>query len=219
MLTEVLNSFRKTDSLCTEEINRETLVNLINDIWAELEKEGVWLYYPTYADVKMYNELLDYMPTYDTCFVQDKFIPFLREHMPVTLTFLDLTVAFYALVVYDLSRDGVLSVSDKLKSHLEELGSNVFEYGLCFLTDMGKLGRGERTMYPCGFEVYLSDEMYLLIEKKIMENFNGSPFEKALEKILGQYNIRFSFVKYITEYQTLFARVANHYQSIYLICK
>jgi len=202
-----------THNSCETRVMIKTQLDKLGE---QLEREGGRLYIQTYYDLKMYDTLLKYMPAYDIIFMQNKGIPFLKEHNPITLLFLDLVILFYSLVIYDLLENKVIVVDANLIDHLNSTDVepiNIFDYCWSWLDGVTNLGEHERMIYPYGYEVYISDDQYLIIEKTIVQNFIDSYFEKALERVLGIYRTRFSYVMYSQKYQPMFIRVANDYKN------
>jgi hypothetical protein len=215
-MIDMLKEFKnmKLDDLCK---NKMKLNALLDELGEQLEREGR-LYIQTYYDLKMYDALMKYMPAYDITFIRDKGIPYLKAHNPVSILFLDVVVVFYSLVVFDLLIDKTIIVDDALIDYLSSDSDgevSVFDYCWSFLNEMMRLGnKHERTIYPYGYELYVPDENYLLIEKTIRRHFDDSYFEKALGRVLGNYRMRFSYVMYSQESQSMFIHIANDYKNV-----
>ena len=63
--------------------------------------------------------------------------------------------------------------------------------------------------YTYGF--YIDDNEYEEVMEFICEKYRNSYFEVVINRILGIYNIRFTKMKYIMEYQNLFVKVMCDY--------
>jgi hypothetical protein len=63
----------------------------------------------------------------------------------------------------------------------------------------------------CTYGFYIDDSEYEEVMEFICEKYRNSYFEVVMNRILGVYQVRFTKMKYITEYQNLFVKVMCDY--------
>lgn len=197
------------------QFDRQKILDTLSELELEISNESLRII--TYDDIKMYHALLDYMYAYDIYFVENKFIPFLKEHNPITLKVLEIFVYFYALVIYDVLIEIVseehLFYHVKKKFDKTKLG-NVTLFDFCFAI-LAELGNSvDRELCPCGLDFYMDRDTYLLIEQKFINNYTDSSFKRVMDRILGSYRLWYSCSNYLTEYQPMSLKVINHYWHI-----
>ncbi|MBA4698496.1 MAG: hypothetical protein H2212_03600 [Ruminococcus sp.] len=216
-LIEVLRKFKVIEFQESNDLYKiKTMIgDLLNESGEQLERKHPYIL--TYHDLKMYDVLLKYMSAYDITFIQDKGIPYLKEHNPATISFLNVVVLFYSLIICELLIDKVIIIDDSLINDFNnDILNNIsiFDYGWSVLDETMRLkDKDERTIYPYGHELYIRDEYYRLIEKTIRRHFDDSCYEKILGCVLGNYRMRFSYVMYTQKYQSMFIHLANDYKN------
>lgn len=212
---ELTECLRRADELSLKKINRDAIMELMDELGKCLVNEGCYI--QNYNDIKMYDEIRSYIPAYSLSFIQEQFIPFLEEHSPKTVMVLDMVVSFYSLVLYELILDDKFLEkiqTDNLTEFMKKNGICLFDFCWELLTEIMNLGFNteNRIIYPFLCEFYVEDALYRLMEQKIINNYYGSWFETVLNRVLGIYRIRFSCVNYIKEVQPMFLRVAGNYR-------
>ena len=96
-------------------------------------------------------------------------------------------------------------------------GDNMFVSLLQYLTNLILIEDSNREIsvnnknYTYGF--YIDDSEYEEVMEFICEKYRNSYFEIIINRILGIYNIRFTKMRYIMEYQNLFVKVMCDYIS------
>lgn len=120
---------------------------------------------------------------------------------------IDLCIYETSLEIYDRV-ENIDFTQGKYKEHLFVSLWSYFVQVICIKDN----GREISLSYENNVEsFYLTDEKYEEILDMIYRNYNRSNFSHIIDKILGIYNVRFTKMDYILNYQPLFVEISDEY--------
>lgn len=164
------------------------------------------------------DELLnDNMAAYDSFFILNAGIPYIKEYSPNSLKLLDLTILFYESVIDELYNSHILLFAkDNMGNHNDNKIFFPYDYGWKVLEKFSRMvvetdnDSNSVSYYENSF--CISSERYRMIEKLIANHFYGSKFEKIIYKLIGNYHFNYGFVRFSKDDQALLIHSANVYR-------
>ncbi|MBF0979930.1 MAG: hypothetical protein HXK71_01220 [Clostridiales bacterium] len=171
-----------------------------------------------YEDIKMLYDLNNPMMAYfGPSFYKRCGIPFFKKYNKRTLDIIELIVLFYSLLICEFIE------TDERDYWEDEILPNLFydnerplflQLWSCF-REIITIQKDEREIFiwdelECR-EVWLFDEHYEEILNLSLNKYKNSRYSCIINDILGIYQIRFTDIKYISEYQKIFVEVAYQY--------
>jgi len=214
MINELFTQIKKAKSINEILACKKQIVTAYNIAYENLKDQP--LMKTNYEDIKALHDLhLPMMAYYGPSFYSDCGIPFLKEHNPTTLEIIELTILFYSMQIYEILEKGYFY--DEINKIMKEDNQNLFWKIWHLFAEVITLRDDSREITVTWdnkiVEIYLDDEKYENVLDLTYNNYTCSEYFHIIERIIGIYNLRFTKMKYILEYQPLFVEVGFRYLS------
>lgn len=203
-----------------------------NGLYKKISSSGC--NYTNYEDIQNLYAISGSMSAYygpASDFYEKCGLPFLKKHNPVTLDIIELSILFYTVQIFELVEKGFFS---NVTLCLYNVNPEIFDY----TEKMDFAKKAEENERPVFLSLwlyfseficikddrefqfiwdnstdiyYITDEEYEEVLDMIFKSYESSYYHNIITQILGIYNIRFTKMKYILDYQSLFINVGCNY--------
>lgn len=225
ILQNLHNAKTKEDIISQKEI----VIKSYNDLYKEIEELSILR--TNYDDIEMLYKLEMPMCAYFGFeFYEECGIPFLKKYNPKTIKVMELSSLFYIIqTIILLEKDffnnvTICALSDDMYTINGMKSTSLIDYAkdknlfsiiwqyFVKLINIPENGREILiTYYDESNHFYIVDDEYEFVLDVIYENYKDSNYSKVIDRILGIYNLRFTKMKYILEYQPIFIKVIDNY--------
>lgn len=224
MIENLINELAKANTKDEILSYKSQISKLYNELYEKICFQNSCVYIQNYRDIKMLHELRMPMMAYSDSFYDKFAIPFLKEHNSETIDILEFVVLFYILQVINLLENGFFNKASKWiyknskfdhteKINLTDNTKNLFCLLWCYFMEVINI-KDDTRQFTIAYDedFYLNDEKYEEVIDAIYESLKcDSRYFLVIGKILGQYRLRFTKMKYIIKYQPLFVNVGYEY--------